>query len=149
MTFAETMAMIQKNIQAKEITVWNKTAICATAKAWANTEKYLQNYNLAERLSAAISRAMRKMEVNTPVPFKMPYHLWRLEPQLKDCKEFWRKKGVKFRTEKAHLGKPHTIWFVITMPLAPELFDEIESDDHELDNDDFGKFNNPDNEFFK
>lgn len=126
MTFAETINNSIMAINDKKVTVWNEKAIAFSEKAWVRTQKYLSGHNLAESLGKAITKAVKNFEFNTELPFKLPYHLWKLEPQLAPCKAFWKEKGVRFRTVKGHNGETHTIWFSIPWSASNDLVKEIE-----------------------
>ena len=126
MTFAETINNSIKVINDKKVTVWNEKAISFSEKAFLRTQKYLSGHNLAESLGKAITKAVKNYEFNIEHPFKMPYHLWKLEPQLAPCKNFWKEKGVHFRTVKGHNGEAHTIWFSIPWSASDDIVKEIE-----------------------
>lgn len=126
MTFAETINNSLNAINNKQITVWNEKSIAFSEKAFLRTQKYLSGHNLAESLGKAITKAVKNYEFNVEIQFKMPYHLWKLEPQLAPCKNFWKEKGVRFRTVKGHNGEPHTIWFSIPWSASSDVISEIE-----------------------
>lgn len=135
MTFAETINNSIKAINNKQITVWNEKAIAFSEKAFLRTQKYLSGHNLAESLAKAVVKAVKNYEFNTEIPFKLPYHLWKLEPQLAPCKNFWKERGVRFRTVKGRNGEPHTIWFSIPWSASSDVIKEIEESEEFSDSD--------------
>ena len=121
MTIYEIAAAAIENSKSGKIKIWDEQAQAKVLKDWINTEKYLSGHNLAADLSSTIKKAITKRIYDTEVPFVLPYHLWRLEPQLKPVKDFWREKGVKFRTKRMHDGEPCTIYFKIPFPDLKEM----------------------------
>lgn len=116
-----------EEIRKAPVTVWNETTKAFLLNKWERTEKAFASRDIFKEFVTTVNKAVKNWKFNEDIPFKLPYELYRLEPQLAPAKKFFREKGVVFHTERARNGNPCIIWFRIPWTAGPEFREMIEA----------------------